>query len=168
MFSQEYGKFLLRGKRRMRKQNTKTTVPLDAVPERRTKVLTAYWQWHMHSCRDTCCKVQSHYSSHVVFHAVRARTYCIVNISVTRAFFSCFQTTDEEGVPSKRLAKTWNSCAQIWTFLHLSGTYWHAGTFAGQNSPLSRVVLLNFNVFISNFPASKYWYMNTPFVEDTH
>ena len=35
--SHEYGRNFCLGKLRMRKQNTKTTVPLDVVPERRTK-----------------------------------------------------------------------------------------------------------------------------------
>ena len=32
---------------------------------------------------------------------------------VERAFFICFQTSDEEGVPSKRLVHILNSCARI-------------------------------------------------------
>ena len=35
------------------------------------------------------------------------------NVTLHRLFFSCSQTNDEEGVPSKRLANIYNFCAQI-------------------------------------------------------
>ena len=42
-----------------------------------------------------------------------------LNVTLHTLFFSCSQTTDKEGVPSKRLVNIYNFCPQIWTFLHL-------------------------------------------------
>ena len=49
--------------------------------------------------------------------AVNVAIFVLFKRYVTRAFFSCFQSTDEEGIPSKRLVHHQNSCAQIGTFL---------------------------------------------------
>ena len=43
-----------------------------------------------------------------------------LKVTLHTLFFSCSQTNDEEGVPSKRLVNIYNFCVKIWTLLHLS------------------------------------------------
>ena len=75
-------------------------------------------------CRVLCRKI---------FLASQVSTYCKrcdfcfhLNVTLHMLFFSCSQTTDEEGVPSKRLVNIYNLCAQISIIFH---PFYCAGQF---------------------------------------
>ena len=67
--------------------------------------------------------MQTLVSSKVSARCKRCDFLFYLSVTLHTQFFSCIQTTDEEGVPSKRLVNNYNFFAQTWAFLHLSSVW---------------------------------------------
>ena len=74
------------------------------------------------------CRLWFHLKS---ARAVNVAIFCFyLSVTLHAQFFSCIQTTDEEGVPSKRLVNNYNVFAQTWAFLHLSSVWLRSTVFS--------------------------------------
>ena len=72
------------------------------------------------------CRLWLHLKS---ARTVNVAIFCFYSsVTLHAQFFSCIQTTDEEGVPSKRLVNNYYVFVQTWAFLHLSSV-WLRRTF---------------------------------------
>ena len=67
-------------------------------------------------CRVRCLKV--FLASNVSARCKRCDFCFYLNVTLDMLFFSCSQTTDEKGPPSKCLVNIYNSCSQISSIFH--------------------------------------------------